>query len=248
MYVHRSYCYRGASHIDSGTECQDASASFDIAGTTCLALADGHGDGVHSRSATGAALATLAVRDTLTQASGERTDHTVREIMRRWCALVADDIRIRGNISPALPARPYGCTCLAARISAGGWEAWQLGDGIVMMLDAGGNILAPVPADPCCTGDVTTSMCMASNGDWRRAFGTGAPRIMALASDGLVNCFADSPACAQAFIGKVDECCRAAGITATLELLGPTVDALAREGSRDDVSLAIALNTDYYGR
>ena len=247
MYVHRSYIYRGESHIESGAECQDAALTFASGYGAGLALADGHGDPVHSRSALGARMATQAVRRVLS--SGPLTDpaQACSDIMRLWCTALAQDIRKNGNISPAWPARPYGCTCLAAIVSDSGWNALQLGDGIIMVMDEDGNISGPVPDDPRCSGNLTTSMCSATANDWRHACFDTRARIIVLASDGLTNCFRDSQSCASAFLAGIDASCRESGIEATLAMAGEAVQRLAAENSRDDVSIAIAIDSDAYG-
>ena len=53
----------------------------------------------------------------------------------------------------------YGCTLIAFARTTDYWFSFQLGDGTCIIFDQAGKWSQPIPADPKCVGNITTSMC-----------------------------------------------------------------------------------------
>ena len=171
----------GAAHRARGQELQDAVAVRHLAGDgLAVAVADGHGDRRHFRSARGSALAVeigcqaaaeLAERLGSLASAGQIEDEARAElvpaVIGRWRAAALADLAktplsaaeevLRADGDDNLIA--YGSTLLVALI-AGRWLVLaQIGDGDVLAVGADGSAHLPVPADPVLDGRSTTSLC-----------------------------------------------------------------------------------------
>ena len=176
---------RGASHEATDTPNQDAVQSRAIdslgQGALVVAVADGHGHWRHFRSRSGSRLAV----DVACQSMGsfsegllatDRADELevfaervlIPNILEGWKAAVASDIEstpftpdeeeLQTKFHDG-PESAYGSTLLVA-IS---WNRWvlllQIGDGDIVALLPGGEVLSPMPVDPSLDGHHTTSLC-----------------------------------------------------------------------------------------
>lgn len=175
---------QGAAHRAGGLPNQDAVGSRGDArgGATPLvvAVADGHGDPRHFRSGRGSRLAvdvacelgsdaaTRILPAATAQAVGQKlTGWLVPGIVDGWRAAVAEDLGHHPFSAPELAQRhpgdaaaiAYGSTLLLA-VLAGRWLLLaQIGDGEMVLVEAGGRVAVPVPSDPSLRGRYTTSLC-----------------------------------------------------------------------------------------
>ncbi|GAA2082276.1 PP2C family serine/threonine-protein phosphatase [Streptomyces albiaxialis] len=235
-----------------------------------LAVADGHGSAPHFRSDLGSrwaveAFAGLALgfaERAVSHRTSERHWGVLRteaqtlpqQLVHRWRgkALLHDgNSPARGGLPPAAtegrpPARdltPYGTTLLGAVVTDWLTVCWQLGDGDVVLVDAGG-----VPRSPLDVGeelgDETDSLCEAeawrqTRTHWEPVTGEGGrPPAVLLSTDGLAKSFADRAGFLE-FAGGVTQRAAEQGVAAVQEQLA---DWLGRAGrfSGDDTTLVAA--------
>lgn len=236
-----------------------------------LALADGHGDPCHFRSDTGAAIAietAIELMPGLLTALGEAAEGTARfageaggtpanaidcvfrtfftELCRRWCAGILEHWRKEppadGTEAPSGIARAYGCTLLGAARAGALWFAFQVGDGGIVALGDDEADRAPVPGDPRCHGNITTSMSSCGASDFRYAGGKRVPAALMLCSDGLSGCYDSLEELAADFLGSVADNVCDEGFAATCAGIEELLPRLSAESTRDDMSLALWLD------
>ena len=203
---------RGAAHELTGLPLQDAVGSREIHGGLALAVADGHGNRRHFRSARGAELAIeaglgaaaglagrLAASPRTASLTALARAELVPALLRQWQRTVHDDLAER----PLVPGEqrlarrddpvtvPYGSTLLLAVVSSPWLLLAQIGDGDIVVVGPDGTATVPVPGDPLLDGLRTTSLCQPdAAGSFRlAAVHLGASRVAAvlLASDGFGN-------------------------------------------------------------
>jgi hypothetical protein len=183
-----------------------------------VAVADGHGDPRHFRSGRGSQLAVDVACElgceVLAGMGGAAGPDPVRAqlaqrllpgIVHGWRAAVAEDLDHRPFSAEELRHRhpgddavvAYGTTLLLA-VFIGRWLAVaQIGDGDMLLVEAGGRVAVPVPPDPSLHGRFTTSLCQ---DDALAHFRVGAldldqapAEVLLLATDGFGNAQATEP-------------------------------------------------------
>jgi hypothetical protein len=244
-----------------------------------MAVSDGHGSTKCFRSATGARLAVDTALDVIGAVATTLPDvtdlsilqDTVGQIVSRWRAAVAADIlrnpltteefdtvEQNGGVGArrAVEQRPtiaYGATLLAVLASDRYLVYFQLGDGDILAVPAGGKVWRPLADDPQLFADETTSLCSPDAVRHLRVglhvFGEGepsaqpAPALVVLSTDGYANSFRT-----EADFVKVGadllELVREEG----LEMVGGCLEAWLQEassfGSGDDVTVGIVCRAD----
>jgi hypothetical protein len=213
-------CVQGARHVKTGEPCQDAlgwSLDTRLGPTLVMAVADGHGNKRHFRSADGARLAvevgTRLLDDFLRAHAAERNPERLAFAGRAlpaaletaWKAAVEHHMAGCGSDEqgdhwfedvpdPQLadPDRyiPYGTTLLLAGATPWCQLVLQIGDGDVVVLDAEGAVTRPLPPDPLLAGNETTSLCQPNaTSSIRVACLAGTPALVMAATDGYANSF-----------------------------------------------------------
>jgi Protein phosphatase 2C len=203
---------RGAAHELAGLPLQDAAGTREIRGGLALAVADGHGNERHFRSARGAELAVeaglgaaaalagrLAASPRAARLTALARAELVPAMLRRWRQAVQDDLAERPLAARDLllvrrddPVTvPYGSTLLLAVVSWPWLLLAQIGDGDIVVAGPDGTAAVPVPGDPQLDGLRTTSLCQPDAADsFRLAAVPLAGRAVAavlLATDGFGN-------------------------------------------------------------
>lgn len=179
--------YRGSSHIRKGQPMQDASASFANKDLAVIAVADGHGSEDCFRSDIGSRLAVETAVDVLKELASKSDvsdllandkvaiDNLKKTIIEEWKARVDKHLALlpffeeelsrisskqksrieSGRVYPA-----YGSTLVATLVTSTFWVALQIGDGYLWASPKGsGKWRWPLPEDPNCIGNCTTSIC-----------------------------------------------------------------------------------------
>lgn len=148
--------------------CQDHYRIYRSDDRMILIAADGHGAPSYTRSGLGARIACAAAEAVLKEKAAGNIPAAIKD---RYDTMVAKHLALRPLADWELerlkedPQRAvYGATLLAAVIEPDSTTLYQLGDGEIYALDAGGNFLPELPEDDFCLGTMTTSL---SNG---RAF------------------------------------------------------------------------------
>ena len=256
---------RGSSHARDGRPCQDAHAlwasSFLGEPLLVAAVADGHGGERHDLSHFGAALAVqAAVGEVIASlpgpsgrgewrpvpAGGEEEFH--HRVTERWKEEVRADAGRRTGLPATEEAGPelftrYGSTLLVAIVV--GSECWvgQIGDGDILLVRPDGSIEAPLPKDEELLGTVTFSLSsLNAPALWKTArFPVGPGGLLVMATDGLSDSFEDPDTGIQVFARSLAERVASYGIGRIGSALPGWLDGYSRDGSGDDMTLAIAL-------
>ena len=160
---------QGARHIQMNTPCQDAVFVHQEEDLFIMCAADGHGDSKHARSDEGAKIAVHIAGRILRQAffdlkHDQRNykeleqsirEHLPRRISWEWNRAVQQSTEGHWTKKVVL----FGCTLLAAAISADLCIFVQLGDGDMLFLDQQGQPEFIFPPDDQLYGTVTRSLC-----------------------------------------------------------------------------------------
>ena len=257
----------GASHLRRGLPCQDASgfAGFrDAAGTPVqvLVVSDGHGGSRYARSAVGArlacevamgelrqALATAPVDDPAALADWRRwlaeelpariVAAWLREVERHWRADPAGD---GSGFSPVV----YGATLGVLLLTPSWWAHTGLGDWDLVRIEAaGGEALLSEEPEGEAAGEATFSLCLpraerhfASRTALLPLTADTAPFALLLCSDGLrksCGSDADFQTLCRYLVGLAPEADQADSTE-----LAEALDHISRQGSGDDISVALA--------
>jgi serine/threonine protein phosphatase PrpC len=257
----------GASHRRAGKPCQDAYALWTGSGAgangLALAVADGHGDDRHDLSHFGSTLAVRAAIEELgalhtcyalegkwTQLKSSFKADFPRRLGRRWREAVLGEQRRRsdapGGVSNSEPEEAllirYGTTLIAALVVGDVLLIGQIGDGGVLLVKEGGEVECPLPNNPLEVGGQTDSLgSVEAPRLWRTAAleRTGAG-ILLLATDGLINAFADD-AQWHAFALSLQERIRDFGWPSVASALPGWLDHYSEMASGDDITLAVAV-------
>ncbi len=179
----------GASHIKSGTVCQDCSQSCEKTECRLVVVCDGHGGADYFRSDRGSKLAAASFMDcmenpdliaALSAAAAEkqrqsRMEQLIKSIIARWNSLVEQDMMQHPFDEDELSdvsekARKiyetgqrlqsaYGTTLIGVMLAENFWLGLQIGDGKCVSVSKDGEFTQPIPWDEQCFLNVTTSLC-----------------------------------------------------------------------------------------
>jgi hypothetical protein len=215
----------GASHVRAGKPCQDAIRGVREGAIVALAVADGHGTSEHGD--VGARIAVeVAIEQLLEFARGLDSGRLVdirmvhayakdrlrSQLVRAWTARVREHA---GSETAAL--QPYGSTLLVALASPSYLLLGQLGDGDILLVDAGGRVERPIAPDPRHFAEETTSLCQSDAWTAMRVHVAPAPdaeALLVLSTDGYSKSYATD---------------------AIFELIGPDYLDMLREHGADGV-------------
>lgn len=185
------------------------------------------------------------------------------EIVASWREMVAADLREQPFSDVELatlqevgedafehirvePLVAYGATLLLCVAFGRRLAMLQIGDGDILVVSGGDDptIARPIPADERLVGNVTTSLCVAdADRDFRVAAleidGPRAPELVIMTTDGYANSFVDDAAFLQAG-PDVLRMLHQRGIDWVGEQLPAWLEAASRQGSGDDITMAIA--------
>ncbi len=253
---------RGASHISQALPNQDAAQWFrgDAGDLFVMAVADGHGAAVHSRSDRGAQLAVaIAVdelRSLMDQADGTAATPDMPALqaglLARWQRAVQTDLAeypLRADEARALAAESldsaaaYGTTLLAVCVHNGTGFAIQIGDGTIYLVGSDGAVAAAL-TPPVFPDEATYSLCMPNALDVieARAFDRdelGRLAAIVVSTDGYSKSFRDD-ALAAAQIKTMTERLSWDTVEAVSRELEEWLDQVSQAGSGDDISLIVA--------
>ena len=254
--VHGSYI--GGSHEKCGKCCQDASSISYSSDYAIACVADGHGSDRYVRSHRGSKFAVgcsiNTIRDYLEEVPSEDIlsnpddilDNIVRTIIARWNACVNDDYQhdslssieesLVGDVDNRPVEKLYGTTLIIGVITRSFAFGLQIGDGS-FTVHRGSIVEMPMPDDPECVGNITTSLCdMSAFSKFRRWFSTDVPDAIMVSTDGLYTTF-PSDADFKEYCNKM--------VNLSIrenyhwDLLNVNLNKRAHAGHEDDVSVSI---------
>lgn len=234
-----------------------------------VAVSDGHGGARHFRSQIGSSLAVstaVSVLETfLPRYAGESTKLTKdgveqlsRLLVEAWTSSVMSDLahqpltaeeltlldaegpEARATVEAA-PILAYGATLLVTAATDDLILYMQLGDGEILSVLSNGSTKRPLPEDDRLVANQTTSLCQPESWKEFRSAWTTAPHLPALvllSTDGYANSFRSDDDFLK--IGEdYLEILREQGIASLAEELPSILEEATKQGSGDDITLAI---------
>lgn len=212
---------QGASHIKKNKECQDASDSFFDEKMAVAIVCDGHGGDDYIRSAVGSKLAVAVAKknivnflNTITKElffmNPERNVKNLEaSIINGWneaiymhfrqtpfteaeLSGVSEKARKKytqyGRIESA-----YGTTLIAVAMTNEFWFGIHIGDGKCVAVNPEGKFVQPIPWDPKCFLNATTSICDSDALErFRHFYSEKLPVAVFVGSDGIDDCFSNN--------------------------------------------------------
>ena len=239
----------GAKHVRDGRPCQDDIAVVRAGPIAVVAVADGHGSSIHAEI--GARIAVeVASEQLLAFAASLGTEHRAdaravhglaqdpfrRLLVREWARRVrehagADDV----------PLKDYGSTLLFALLTPEFLLLGQLGDGDLIVVDGGGAVSRPLPIDPRCFGEETSSLCLPDAATSLLVLAMPVPdeeTLLLISTDGYGKSYqsdADFERIGPDYLAMVREI----GMSGVSENLEEFLTAVTTGGSGDDVALGL---------
>lgn len=255
----------GSSHLKMGKPCQDCSLAFSAWSHTLIIVCDGHGGAKHFRSKVGAEFAAriskakVKVFAKSISKVKEQVDYLnclknlAKSILSDWRRMVAVDLdrspftdkeMIELTYSEQVEAKndpilAYGSTMLLAAVCKNHLFILQLGDGDCCILTKKG-IEYPISQDDRLQFSRTTSLCDGKAIENVRMAVLPFEQVKAcfLSSDGVKNSFS-AQEYYEKFLTTVFDLYRKNGRRIALRMLSKFLPNLSKNGSSDDVSLAV---------
>ncbi len=136
----------------------------------------------------------------------------------------------------------YGTTIQVVGISRSFVVILQLGDGVILFVDPGGEVSEPLPADPRLFGDETTSLCLPkAENDFRvgfHVFTAMPPALILISTDGYPKSCRDMSGFYQVGTDLLDTI-RKEGLQSVISSLKGWLEEVTRDGSGDDITLGL---------
>ncbi|MCM1104452.1 MAG: protein phosphatase 2C domain-containing protein [Clostridium sp.] len=271
-YIEIDAYHIGKSHIQNGLACEDYSAAYSDESVSIAVISDGHGDKNCFRSAGGARYACeISVNlcrqfqsitnhiDDISHCNFEDLVTSLEsEIAERWKTKVLSDAQIHPFTAEELSQaseqaqaayragsgieKAYGCTLIAAMVSAQYWLAIQIGDGKCVAAYQDGAFVEPIPIDENCLGNRSTSLCNSNSKEsFRHYYSAIKPAAVFVSSDGVEESF-DTAGLYNCFY-SVAYWLKADGYEAAKRKLEDLLPQISEGGSGDDVSLAAMVSS-----
>ncbi|MGN1021521.1 MAG: PP2C family serine/threonine-protein phosphatase [Aristaeellaceae bacterium] len=265
----------GGAHRQRQLPCQDRALSAQGHGARIVMVADGHGSRRHFRSERGAAFAcetAMAELQQLLDALPEggmpsEEDFTAlkERILAAWQARVLRDaaeepwsdaelaeaasLMSAEDFSRLIHGEqtllPYGSTLVAAFATDAFWAGIQIGDGMLVTVDAQGQYLWPMPESRVNEGNRTASLCMRSPmPEFRHCMGTEPLTGLIVCTDGVEKAFPPMGEKVVSFLHWLWQAARETPETAG-QLLAAAAERTAQcSVVRDDVGIALMADAD----
>lgn len=174
---------RGASHDSNGKPCQDSSSCIVCEDYAVAVVSDGHSGSRYFRSEIGSKWAVKAAMDVISSCMGAgRVDfitgigqdpHGIMTrltdaVLTKWAELVQEydaenphseeERSLEGQDGDDM-LRAYGATLICGVLSDGLAFGFQIGDGELVLVNDASSELMPMPEDPDCFLNRTSSIC-----------------------------------------------------------------------------------------
>lgn len=263
---------QGASHIKKNKECQDASSSYHNDNMAIAIVCDGHGGDDYMRSAIGSTQAcNVALRnikqfletvdkDTFFSDPDGRLERLEASIINMWNQLIYAHLEqnpfteeeLRTVSSKAFNRyannerieSAYGTTLIAVAMTKEYWFGIHIGDGKCVAVNPEGRFVQPIPWDPKCFLNETTSMCDSDAlNNFRHFYSEKLPVAVFVGSDGIDDCFKSKEQLNNLYKTILYSFGTESFDDAKKELLD-YLPRLSSKGSGDDMSIAAMLDMD----
>lgn len=263
---------QGASHIRKNKECQDFSSSYQDEICTIAIVCDGHGGDDYFRSAVGSKIGCGVAekniknffhgidKDTFFSAPEKHLKNLEASIINGWnesiytyhsthpfqeeeLTGVSDKARKKytedGRIESA-----YGTTMIAVAMSKDYWFGIHIGDGKCVAVNPEGEFKQPIPWDPKCFLNATTSICDSDAIErFRHFYSEKLPAAVFVGSDGIDDCFKNNEQLHNLY-KTVLYSFATTDFEEAYTGLEDYLPRLSAKGSGDDVSVAALLDLD----
>ena len=262
---------QGSNHVKVDKVCEDWSGSYSDGEISICVVADGHGSDNYPRTDRGSRFAVQAsmncvreflkditAEDILGRQQEEIVSQLERSILNAWYSLVEDDYaneeisdeelknvseKYRNRyLSKTYLEKAYGTTLIVFAITEHFCIGIQIGDGTCVVLDREGNFSVPIPADPDCQLNVTTSICDSDAiSEFRYYVFETAPVAVFCGSDGIEDSYSNIEE-VFAFYRSISTIFAEHGSEVGEEEVSNYLPVLTQRGSGDDVSIAGIIN------
>lgn len=264
---------QGSNHVKADKPCEDYADSYQNEHMCICVVADGHGSDNYPRTERGSHFAVRAAidcvkeflqqvspEDILGRAQAEVMGQLERSILNSWYTQVEDDIHGEALTDKELDkvsdkykmrykdpdylAKAYGTTLIVFAVTECFSFGLQIGDGSCIVMDTNGNLSLPIPSDPDCQLNVTTSICDAdASSEFRYYVVDRAPAAVFCGTDGVEDSYSSVEELYdlhRSIILMFSEKGFEEGSSEIAEYL----PILTRKGSGDDVSMAGIIQLD----
>lgn len=239
----------GAKHVRDGRPCQDDLRIEQHGSTIALAVADGHGSSVHAEIGARIAVQVAAWallefatnlgaghRADLRAVHGFAQDPLRRQIVREWVRQVHEHAGTED-----VDLKDYGSTLLFALVTPEFILLGQLGDGDLLVVASDGAVSRPLPADPVCFGEETSSLCLPEASTSLRVLAMPVPAgemLLLVSTDGYGKSYAtdlDFERIGPDYLQMVREI----GMSGVAENLEQFLTTVTTGGSGDDIAFGL---------
>lgn len=267
-----SLSVQGASHIKKNKECQDHSGCYSDENYVVAIVCDGHGGDDYMRSAKGSYYACDAaeteIRSFLEEIDSERffsdPERYMRDleasIINKWNCAIDEDYESHPFTEEELSGvserarrkylqdkrieSAYGTTLIAVAMNKEFWFGIHIGDGKCVKVSRNGEFSEPIPWDPKCFLNATTSICDSDAIEhFRHFYSKELPAAVFVGSDGIDDCFKNAEQFHN-FYRTVLYSLGTSDFDSSVAELKEYLPRLSEKGSRDDMSIAAILDMD----
>lgn len=263
---------QGASHIKKNKECQDASSSYQDENCAIAIVCDGHGGDDYVRSAIGSKIGCAVAekniknfflgvdKETFLSNPDKLLKNLEASIINGWNESIAtyhstnpfqeDELSTvsekarKKYVDDGKIWSAYGTTMIAVAMNHDYWFGIHIGDGKCVAINPEGEFKQPIPWDPKCFLNATTSICDSDAIErFRHFYSEKLPAAVFVGSDGIDDCFSNNEQLHNLYktvlysfaTTDFEEAC---------EGLAEYLPRLSAKGSGDDVSVAALLDLD----
>lgn len=254
----------GENHLKKSRVCQDSSGHSSYGDYSIISVADGHGGEKYIHSDLGSKFAVESSIEVLSEFMRCENDvkhlsksfndticEIQQKILEKWsikvkesdATLSATDAQstIDGDFHWNRIEEKYGTTLIAAVMTDRYSFGFQIGDGDCLVVDRYGNVKKPIPEDPNCFFNITTSMCQNDALSSFRSFYVDEPMSMiSISTDGYSSSFETE----QSFERNTLAILSAIRDESFWNRLEHNVKKRASSNRMDDVSIALAFRDD----
>lgn len=263
----------GHNHVKAGKICEDWSGSYQNEIINICIVADGHGSDNYPRTDRGSWFAVQATMNCIVEFIGEVDSSELsgtkqneilsqlaKSILRTWHGLVELDFEENpileselANVSEKYKKaylsrerieKAYGTTLIAYAITKDFSFGIQIGDGKCVVIDERGDFSTPIPDDPDCQLNVTTSICDSDAIDeFRFCFTEKPPVAVFCGSDGIEDSYSSIDQL-YALYRSISSIFAEHGAETGVNEVREYLPVLTKKGSGDDVSIAGIVNVE----
>ena len=263
---------QGASHIKKNKECQDYSSSYQDNKCAVVVVCDGHGGDDYVRSAVGSKLGCEVAENMMVDFMNsidkefffldpEKHIKSIEaSIINGWNEAITDHYGENPFLEDELSGvsekarkkyvdegrieSAYGTTLIAVAMNDSFWFGIHIGDGKCVAINPEGEFKQPIPWDPKCFLNATTSICDSDAIErFRHFYSEKLPAAVFIGSDGIDDCFKNNEQLHNLY-KTVLFSFATTDFEEAYEGLKDYLPRLSAKGSGDDVSVAALLDMD----